>query len=303
MQRQEERIKEILGPWCTVKDKNPPHPIFPRHVRDSLQKWMIELTPEAAAGLKALKTEPRRSALLHGKPGTGKTSYTHTFAAHMGLPLAIVDSNRVIEKWVGESAANCGRLLKAMDSVYDQCLIFFDEIDALATARTGEGGASREREQAMNVLMTGLEDYKGIWVAATNLESNLDGAFWRRFNLQVHIPMPGPAERFAIIRMYAEPLYPSDDATQLLVDATANASPALIKDLIQGVKRNIVLWPMIYPGRELIPSDLFRDVITSLSPPPKQEKPPLWLTESAVDDLDRMDWPWRDTPPEGEDEE
>ena len=286
-----EKIKQELGRFCEIfLPQDAPHPILAPTVREALFGWMLEIT--SAEELAELKVEPRRSALFYGPPGTGKTTAARVIAARLGLPLALVRSERLIDRYLGSTGQNIGALLDAMKKTEGKVLVFFDEVDAIGSKRQQDSGASQERANSLNVLLAGIEQFKGIYLAATNRQAHLDDALWRRFGMQISIDLPGFAERFAIVRMYADPLFPPDDDADLLADLTAGASPALLKNLIEGVKRAHVMWPKIHQDREATAVDLFRSVVLSVNPAPEYEKPPLWASESAVEQLSTMQWPW-----------
>jgi len=124
-------------------------------------------------------------------------------------------------------------------------------------------------------------------VGATNRAKDIDTALWRRFGLQVEIDLPGPDERFSILRRYGLPFEFADDDLDLLADLTAGASPALLRDLMEGMKRALIMGPRLSLDMT-DPSKVFARIVAASQPPPEIEKPPLWLSTSG---LSGMSWP------------
>lgn len=277
-----EKFADVLMP------QEAEEPILASGPRAALFEWMTEirLADElAAAGLK-----PRRTALLYGPPGCGKTTWAHHFAARLGLPLACVRSESLIDKYLGATGGNIGQLFDAMSKTEGKVVVFFDEVDALGGRRMNDQGASVERANSLNVLLRRIERFNGIALAATNRQDFLDSALWRRFDMQISIDLPGADERFAIIKRYAAPFEPPDEDVDLLVELTSGASPALLRTLMEGVKRTLIVGPKI--GRKIDdPVSVFASVVAAVAPSPEYEPPPLWASPDAVRALAGITWP------------
>jgi SpoVK/Ycf46/Vps4 family AAA+-type ATPase len=276
-----EKFADVLMP------QEAEEPILAPGPRAALFEWMTEirLADElAAAGLK-----PRRTALLYGPPGCGKTTWAHHFAARLGLPLACVRSESLINSYLGSTGQNIGQLFDAMSKTEGKVVIFFDEVDALGARRLNDQGASVERANSLNVLLRRIERFNGIALAATNRQDFLDPALWRRFDMQISIDLPGPDERFAIIKRYAAPFEPPDDDVDVLADLTSGASPALLRALMEGVKRTLIVGPKI--GRPINdPATIFATVVAAVAPAPEYEPPPLWQP-GVAQTLTDLEWP------------
>jgi hypothetical protein len=288
-----QEVRTRLSPFADVRmPEDAPEPILGPSMRQALLEWLREIS--CAAELKAAKIKPRRTALLYGLPGTGKTTWAYHFAARLGLPLACVRSESLIDKYIGSTGRNIGDLFDAMARTEGNVVMFFDEVDAIGSKRMGDIGASQERANSLNVLLRRIEHFNGICLAATNREKLLDDALWRRFDMQVEIKLPEFEERWAIVRMYADPFEPCEEATNLLANLTASASPALIRMLIEGVKRTTIMWPKVRHGQPKSAADVFEVVVSSVSPAPEyQDCPPLWFeTAKSLKRLASMQWPW-----------
>lgn len=277
------RYSEILRP------QDADEPILAPAVAHAVHEWMVELNN--AAELEAAKVQPRRLALLYGPPGTGKTTLAHHLACRLGLPLVAVQSERIIGKYLGETGSNLGALFDLLQPIEKHCVLLLDEFDALGQKRmAAETGSVQERNQSLTVLLRRIESFRGVGLAATNTKEALDSAMWRRFGLQISVDLPGENERFAIIRKYCLPFDLEDSAIDVLVQVTRGCSPSLLRQLMEGMKRTIVLAPKLQLDVSS-PVHVFAHVLASISPPPEMVQPPLWADGKAIDKVDGIAWP------------
>jgi SpoVK/Ycf46/Vps4 family AAA+-type ATPase len=280
-------IKRALSKFADVlMPQEAEEPILAPNVRAAVFEWLTEV--RAADDLKAVGIKPRRTALLYGPPGCGKTTLAHHFAARLGLPLACVRSESLVSAYLGSTGSNIGQLFDAMADTEGRVVVFFDEVDALGGQRMNDQGASVERANSLNVLLRRIERFDGIALAATNRHDFLDTALWRRFDMQVSVDLPTEDERFAIIKRYAAPFDPPDEDVDLLVDLTTGASPALLRALMEGVKRTLIVGSKT--GRKIDdPVAVFAAVVAACAPAPEYTPPPLW--ESDLREIARLTWP------------
>lgn len=133
---------------------------------------------------------PVRSKLLFcGPPGTGKTLCAEIFAGQLGLPFFYVKLDNLISSFLGETATN---IRKTFEFARRQpCVLFFDEFDAIARSRE-EGNDHSELRRVVNSLLIFIDQIQpgGFLIAATNLDSHLDPAIWRRFDEVVWFDHP-----------------------------------------------------------------------------------------------------------------
>lgn len=279
-----QKYAEVLQP------EDVDQPILAPNVAHALHEWLVEINN--ATELAKVKVEPRRLALLYGPPGTGKTTLAHHLAARLGLPLIAVQSERIVGSFLGETGGNTGKLFDILKPIEADCVLLLDEFDALGAKRAQErgGGAQGEMNRALTVLLRRVEGYRGVGLAATNTKDALDPAMWRRFGLQISVDLPGETERFAILRKYALPFDFEDGALDMLVTATRGCSPSLLRQLMEGVKRTLVLAPRLHID-VTAPESVFAHVIASIAPPPEMAQPPLWSDSRSLQTLKGIAWP------------
>ncbi len=139
------------------------------------------------------------SVLFCGPPGTGKTMGAEALAAELRLDLYRVDLSQVVNKYIGETEKNLRRIFDAAEA--SDCILFFDEADALFGKRTDVKDAhDRFANIEISYLLERMERFKGLAILATNRRKDLDEAFLRRLRTIIEFPLPGPAERETIWR-------------------------------------------------------------------------------------------------------
>ena len=150
-----------------------------------------------------------KGVLLVGDPGTGKTLLARAVAGEAGVPFFSISGSDFVEMFVGVGASRVRDLFKQAREKAP-CIIFIDEIDALAKSRANGFSSNDEREQTLNQLlveMDGFDNDKGLIVlAATNRVDVLDPAILRpgRFDRQVPVEKPDVKGREEILRIHAK---------------------------------------------------------------------------------------------------
>lgn len=136
-------------------------------------------------------------ALFYGPPGTGKTLTASLLGKSSGREVYRVDLSMIVSKYIGETEKNLSRVFDA--AAYKDWILFFDEADALFGKRTvATTSNDRHANQQTGYLLQRIEDFPGVVILATNLKSNLDEAFSRRFQAMVAFTMPGVEERLRL---------------------------------------------------------------------------------------------------------
>jgi transitional endoplasmic reticulum ATPase len=152
------------------------------------------------------KTSPPKGVLLSGPPGTGKTLLAKAVASQSGVNFIAVKGPALLSKWVGESEKGVREIFRKAKQA-SPCIVFFDEIDAIAPHR-GRGDGSGVTERVISQLLTeldGIEELKGVTLlAATNRRDILDPALLRagRFDVEMELPMPDEGARRAILAIH-----------------------------------------------------------------------------------------------------
>ena len=134
------------------------------------------------------------SVLFCGSPGTGKTMAAEALASALKLPIYRVDLSQVVNKYIGETEKNLKRIFDAAE--LSDCILFFDEADALFGKRTEVKDAhDRFANIEISYLLERMERFKGLAILATNRRKDLDEAFMRRLRYVIEFPLPGLEER------------------------------------------------------------------------------------------------------------
>jgi len=180
-----------------------------------------------------------KGVLLEGPPGTGKTLLAKAVAGEAGVPFFTISGSDFVEMFVGVGASRVRDLFE--DAKRNApCIIFIDEIDAVARRRgTGMGGGHDEREQTLNQLLVEMDGFganEGIIVmAATNRVDILDPAILRpgRFDRKVMVGRPDVQGRYEILQVHAKgkPLGDNVDLHQI-AQTTAGFTGADLENLL-----------------------------------------------------------------------
>lgn len=180
-----------------------------------------------------------KGVLLVGPPGTGKTLLAKAVAGEAGVPFFSISGSDFVEMFVGVGASRVRDLFEDAKK-NAPCIVFIDEIDAVARRRgTGMGGGHDEREQTLNQMLVEMDGFgvnEGIIVmAATNRVDILDPAIMRpgRFDRKVHVGRPDVGGREQILQVHAKnkPLGDDVDLKQI-AQTTAGFTGADLENLL-----------------------------------------------------------------------
>ncbi len=180
-----------------------------------------------------------KGVLLEGAPGTGKTLLAKAVAGEAGVPFFIISGSDFVEMFVGVGASRV-RDLFADAKKNAPCIIFIDEIDAVARRRgTGMGGGHDEREQTLNQMLVEMDGFgtnEGIIVmAATNRVDILDPAIMRpgRFDRKITVARPDVGGREEILKVHARNKPLSEDVDlKKVAQTTAGFTGADLENLL-----------------------------------------------------------------------
>lgn len=143
------------------------------------------------------KLKPGYTSLFYGPPGTGKTFSACLLGKYCNCDVYRIDLSMIISKYIGETEKNLARIFDMAE--HKNWILFFDEADALFGKRTKvEDAHDRYANQEVSYLLQRIEDFNGVVILASNLKTNIDPAFLRRFQSVIHFPMPKPSERLKL---------------------------------------------------------------------------------------------------------
>lgn len=212
-----------------------------QQIEDSLLLALLhpEVYNEIAKGTRRQFASNRpRAVLFEGPPGTGKTTSARIIASQAAVPLVYIPLEAVVSKWYGESEKMLADMLSSAGSFPDGCIIFIDELDALATSRSSEMHEATRR--VLGVLLRHLDGFdsthkRTVVIGATNRKQDLDPALISRFSTSINFGLPSESCRADILRQYARHL---QDAELL---AVAAATPGMagrdLKDVCEQAER------------------------------------------------------------------
>lgn len=204
-----------------------------------------ELFETVRAGTRSFSSDRSAALLFYGPPGTGKTTAARIAAAQAGLPLVYTPLEALMSKWYGKAEQQLALLFDHCGAL-GRCVLFLDELDALAGSRSREiDEASRRMLSVLLRRLDGMEAQPDVTlVAATNRRTDLDSALLSRFDVRVHFPTPEAPARASILALYARHLQPAElealgrDAVGLsgrdLLDVCRQAENRWVSILIRG---------------------------------------------------------------------
>lgn len=169
--------------------------LLPENVFNSCRDLIEEQTRTDL--LRSFGLEPRNKVLLIGPPGNGKTSVAEGIAEALMVPLLTVRYESIIGAYLGETATRLSKLFEYAKSRH--CVLFFDEFDTIGKER-GDQQETGEIKRVVSSLLLQIDSLPSyvVTIAATNHDTLLDKAVWRRFQLKLELPKPtrGNLERW-----------------------------------------------------------------------------------------------------------
>lgn len=198
-----------------------------------------------------------KGVLLEGPPGTGKTLLAKAVAGEANVPFFSISGSDFVEMFVGVGASRVRDLFLDAKK-HAPCIVFIDEIDAVARRRgTGMGGGHDEREQTLNQLLVEMDGFgvnEGIIVlAATNRVDILDPAILRpgRFDRKIAVGTPDIGGREDILKVHAKNKPLGDDVNlQQIAQTTAGFTGADLENLLNEAAINAAMESRAYIEQE-----------------------------------------------------
>ena len=246
--------------------------IAPEDVKQKVKDLVLtrEQEDEIEKIMKAIKhREYLREIGLHdigkllfvGPPGTGKTSVARALSEQLSIPFVEVKLSMITDQYLGETAKNIDRVFLLAKKL-NPCILFIDELDFVAKARTSDENAAIKR--AVNTLLKAIDEislveHGVLLIAATNHPRMLDSAAWRRFDEIVHFPLPDLNMRKNILDIVTRHIK-GDFDTKEIAELTEDYSGSDLRMVI----REAVLSALLEERKVLTQQDLL-EAVTSFN--------------------------------------
>ena len=179
------------------------------------------------------RLKPGYRALFYGQSGCGKTFTASLLGKVTGKDVYCIDLSMVVSKYIGETEKNLAKVFELAEN--KDWILFFDEADALFGKRTNiKDSHDRYANQEVAYLLQRIEDYRGLVVLSTNLKSNIDEAFARRFQSVIRFPMPDARQRERLWReTFSAQCVFDDDVNLTAIAAKYELSGGSIVNVVQ----------------------------------------------------------------------
>lgn len=233
--------RESSAPLAVVLTmENLPHemPALSKSIQGAVETVVLEWTHSAS--LNRMGLAPARTCLIYGPPGTGKTQLALWLSAQLGLPVILAKLDGLMSSFLGTTSRNIGNLFTFANR--HRALLLLDEFDSIAKLRDDPNEIG-EIKRVVNTLLQELDRRRplGLTIAITNHSNLLDPAVWRRFELQLELPMPEMEQRLRILERYLPPLQLSPGQTQLLSWALHDCAGSEIEEVTRALKKSTAL--------------------------------------------------------------
>ena len=201
--------------------------------------------------LQAYGLSNRRKILLEGAPGTGKTFTASVIASELGVPLFVVQMDKIVTKFMGETSAKLRLVFE--DIKKNIGVYFFDEFDAIGANRSLDNEVGEAR-RILNSFLQFIEqdDSNSIIIAATNNHRLLDQALFRRFDDVIHYAMPKDDEIRAIFEKKLVKKYYIGNINTSLIDAAKGLSQSEIISACDDCFKSAILYNKQFNEADLI---------------------------------------------------
>ncbi|NTU85063.1 MAG: ATP-binding protein, partial [Chloroflexales bacterium] len=220
-----------------------------------------EPVPESEAERARRRRLAPRGFIFHGPPGTGKTLFAKAIANAMNATIQMVSGPEIMDMWVGKSESNLRRLF-SIARRNAPAVIFFDEIDSIASQRSGiADGGSRASNAVVAQLLTEIDGFHAdqdiLVIGTTNRLDIIDDALLRPSRLQpIHIALPDQHTRRKIAAIHARAFETPLPAPDLLDQVAALSDGfngdevrAIFQAVARQVRRGVVVTPEVYSAQ------------------------------------------------------
>jgi hypothetical protein len=227
-------LADIIFPETTGEDA----PIFPPRISNAIDSLVDEWSHARQLGLVGIS--PANTCLIYGPPGVGKTRLALWIAQRAQLPVILARIDGLMSSFLGTTSRNIAALF-AFANRY-RAILLLDEFDAIAKLRDDPHEVG-EIKRVVNTLLQNLDSraLRGVTIGLTNHPALLDPAIWRRFEVQLEIPVPNFATRLAITARYMAPTDPPESHMKFIAWLTEGASGAEVELAVRTYKKAHVI--------------------------------------------------------------
>lgn len=202
-------------------------------VAELVHEWQME------SRLRSAGLCPRRSILLHGKPGCGKTHLARYIANAAGMRLYSVSFDSLMSSFLGETANNIRQVFSFASA--NRCALFIDEIDAIGKLRDDANDLGELKRVVISLLQNiDRASSRSLLLAATNHPHALDVALWRRFEIVWELPVPDEVTRSALFQEYMRASI-APPMLGFVADCSEGMSGADIRQICENAHRRALL--------------------------------------------------------------
>lgn len=211
--------------------------VLPISNKDKIIKILSEYHNQEKLKKHGLKH--RRKILLSGHPGTGKTMTASVIASELHLPLYVIQIDKIITKFMGETGAKLRQIFKLIET--RKGIYFFDEFDSIGTDR-GKDNEVGEMRRVLNSFLQFLENDNSdsLIITATNNISLLDRALFRRFDDILYYDIPNKDEIYKLLKLRLKAFTVNFDLNNILTQASGLSHADIVKSCDDAIKEAII---------------------------------------------------------------
>ncbi|MBO2639739.1 AAA family ATPase [Shewanella algae] len=194
---------------------------------------------------------PTSSLIFQGPPGVGKTITARWLSSKLGLPFYVLDLTSVMSSLLGKTGNNLRAVIEFAKT--HPCVLFLDEIDAIAKKRSDEADVG-ELKRLVTIMLQELENWPsdGLLIAATNHPELVDPALWRRFDMEITFSNPSDENaKIAIKKFLGQDFDDFSPWLDILIDSLKGTSYSNIKRTVLKLRKLKLLNPKTFEENAL----------------------------------------------------